>query len=101
MPHDMIDSSGPLVRHLPTSTFVRDKWILMSNKLIFKLLVRMDKLKFYRKISVFIFNNKLYFHPDKLNLGLLVQMDKITEILSLKPCTNLQKNGLSDCRCVQ
>ena len=45
-----------------------------------------------RKMSVFIFNNQIFsLGQVEFNLGLLVQLNKITEILSFEPSTNLLK----------
>ena len=43
-------------------TLVRNKWILLLDKLIFKSLAQMDNLKFWKNIKIlYIYNNELIF----------------------------------------
>ena len=49
----------------------------MLDKLIFKSLARMDKLKFLRKYQYIYLQEKVVFLLDKSNLGLLVWLDRL------------------------
>ena len=56
-------------------TLVRDQWLIVSDKMIFLSLAGMDKVKL-RNINIYL-QEQVYFHPNKLNFGSLVQIDKL------------------------
>ena len=63
-------------KYFNTGPLIRSELILLLDKLIFNPFAQIDKLKNWTK-SILIIHNKKVASSDKLNLGLLVRMDKL------------------------
>ena len=59
-----------------TRMLVRDKRMLLPDKLIVSLLDQVNNLKFLKKYC-----KKKDFHPGMLNLGIFVRLGKLTEVI--------------------